>query len=272
MTASVLALDLASVSGWAVGEPGGEPEHGSIRFASKGASHEAIFAKAHTWMKIMIAERQPEIVVWEAPLAGFKNGKTTADASTILFGLPAVIGTVAFLRGIYDIRKADTRDVRLHFIGCNPKRAQAKPMVADAFVSRWLPRSTRSVLSHGRCSRGSLNVILDVLAAARTALLLFGGGERVERAHNVAPVDSEQLGDYRIGISAKDFTATLVDFGDGGVRVRTVRRRTTYWRRGRWLLYLDQRLMRGALGRCQRLGGVVALFINTGGARGGAAL
>jgi hypothetical protein len=69
------------------------------------------------------------MVVWEAPLAGFKGGKTTVDVTTILFGLPAVIGAVVYLRGVYDIRKADTRDVRLHFIGCNPKRARAKPMV-----------------------------------------------------------------------------------------------------------------------------------------------
>jgi hypothetical protein len=49
--------------------------------------------------------------------------------TTVLYGLPAIIGTVAYLRGIYDIRKAETRDVRLHFIGSNPKRAKAKPLV-----------------------------------------------------------------------------------------------------------------------------------------------
>jgi hypothetical protein len=125
----VLALDLASISGWAVGEPGGEPVHGSHRFASKGASHEAIFANAFHWTSGIVAEHKPTLVVWEAPLAGFKTGKTTNDVSTILFGLPAVVGAAVYISGIFDIRKADTRDVRLHFIGCNPKRAQAKPMV-----------------------------------------------------------------------------------------------------------------------------------------------
>jgi crossover junction endodeoxyribonuclease RuvC len=125
----VLALDLASVSGWAVGEPGGKPAHGSHRFARAGASHEAIFAGAVKWINGLLNEYEPRVVVWEAPLAGFKGGKTTVDVTTILFGLPAVIGAVVYLRGVYDIRKADTRDVRHHFIGCNPKRAQAKPMV-----------------------------------------------------------------------------------------------------------------------------------------------
>ena len=130
MPAPVLALDLASVSGWAVGEPGGIPAHGSIRFATKGASHEAIFAGAVKWMSDKITEFEPRIVVWEAPMpTSFKRGSSNTNTTTLLYGLPAVVGAVAYLRGVYDIRKADTRDVRLHFIGSNPKRAQAKPLV-----------------------------------------------------------------------------------------------------------------------------------------------
>ncbi len=126
----ILALDLASVTGWACGEPGGTPSHGSVRFASLGSSHEAIFAAALKWMSTMCKERQPGLVVWEAPLStSFKRGKTTMNTTTLLYGLPAVIGAVAYLHGIYDIRKADTRDVRLHFLGQNPKRAKAKMLV-----------------------------------------------------------------------------------------------------------------------------------------------
>lgn len=126
----VLALDLASTSGWAVGEPGMLLAHGSIRFAAKGASHEAIFANAYDWMADKIAIYAPNLIVWEAPLStSFKRGQTTTDVTTVLFGLPAVIGCCAFQRGIYDIRKAETRAVRLHFIGQNPKRQVAKPMV-----------------------------------------------------------------------------------------------------------------------------------------------
>ena len=126
----MLALDLASVSGWACGEPGSTPAHGSIRFASKGASHEAIFAKAAQWFQGLLLAHTPTTVVWEAPIpTSFNRGRTTSDVTTVLYGLPAVIGAVAYLKGIYDIRKAETRDVRHHFIGCNPKRAKAKPMV-----------------------------------------------------------------------------------------------------------------------------------------------
>ena len=126
----IMALDLASTSGWAVGEPGGVPVHGSIRFASKGASHEAIFDKAHQWMLEKVCEYDPKVVVWEAPIpTSFNRGRTTVDTTSLLFGLPAIVGAAAYVCDVYDIRKADTRDVRMHFIGCNPKRAKAKPMV-----------------------------------------------------------------------------------------------------------------------------------------------
>jgi hypothetical protein len=130
MSTSVLALDLASVSGWACGEPGGRPAHGSHRFASAGASHEAIFCNALHWAHQMCRQFAPGLIVWEAPIpTSFNRGHTTSDVTTILYGLPAVIGAAAYELGIYDIRKADTRDVRNHFIGSNPKRAKAKPLV-----------------------------------------------------------------------------------------------------------------------------------------------
>lgn len=129
---TVLALDLARVSGWALGEPGGDPQHGSIEFASKGSSHEAVFAKAMTWMNAMIAQHSPTLIVWEAPMpAMFARGNTTDNTTTLLYGLPAVIGTAAYLAGIYDIRKAETKAVRNYFIGSNPKRAKAKPLVVQ---------------------------------------------------------------------------------------------------------------------------------------------
>lgn len=127
---TVLALDLASVTGWAVGEPGGVPEHGSVRFAKAGASHEAIFAAALNWMHAIVNDHHPDLVVWEAPLpASFRSGHTTVDTTSLLFGLPAIVGAAAYVCGVYDIRKATTRDVRQHFIGQNPKGKIGKMLV-----------------------------------------------------------------------------------------------------------------------------------------------
>lgn len=126
----ILALDLASTSGWAVGEPGGTPAHGSVRFASAGACHEAIFANALKWASDKTAFYEPSLIVWEAPMpTSFRRGNSNVNTTTLLYGLPAVIGAVAYLRGVFDIRKATTRDVRLHFIGENPKGHIGKKLV-----------------------------------------------------------------------------------------------------------------------------------------------
>ena len=128
MTVSIMALDLATTTGWAIGKPGSAPLHGSVKFGA--SSHEATFAKAFEWMTEKCVFHRPQIVIWEAPLATmFRRGKTTVNTTTVLYGLPAVIGAAAYRRGIYDLRKADTKDVRQHFIGSNPKREKAKPMV-----------------------------------------------------------------------------------------------------------------------------------------------
>jgi hypothetical protein len=127
--APVMALDIASTTGFAIGEVGSklQPISGSVRFAPQGASHEAIFAGALKWASATIKLHAPRTIVWEAPLAtSFKRGKTTANVTTVLYGIPAVIGAVAHLLGVYDVRKAETRDVRLHFIGKSPKRDEAK--------------------------------------------------------------------------------------------------------------------------------------------------
>lgn len=123
----VLALDLATRAGFAFGAPGKYPISGSMRFAAPGATHEAIFASAMRWITALIKKFKPDVVVWEAPLAtSFKKGGTNINTTTILYGLPAIIGCVAYLLGIYDIRRAETRKVRMHFIGANPKRVIAK--------------------------------------------------------------------------------------------------------------------------------------------------
>ncbi len=244
---SVLALDLASVSGWAVGEPGGKPAHGSHRFARAGASHEAIFAGAVRWLNGIMNEHDPRIVVWEAPMPT-SFGTTNLNTTTLLYGLPAVIGAITYLRGVYDIRKADTRAVRMHFIGCNPKRAMAKPMVIRQCNKMGWPVSTNrnhpfaAQMAAGAClSRYSSFIAWAALVGpSQCHSRRTGGGSdqfphlRRRRAYRARSqrrlVDGEKLGDDRIGIRTKDFAATLVDFG--GIRVCTVCW-NTYWRRGR---------------------------------------
>jgi hypothetical protein len=139
---TILALDLATTSGWAYGPPGATPTSGSIRFASAGASHEAIFASAVEWTTQVCDSRRPDVIVWEAPLAtSFKRGSTNASTTALLYGLPAVVGTAAYCCGYYNLLKADTRAVRLHFIGKNPRRIIAKRMVIEQCKAMgWSPK------------------------------------------------------------------------------------------------------------------------------------
>lgn len=126
----ILALDLASVTGWCVGEPGGPPLHGWLRFASAGASHEAIFAAALKWTHEMITVHAPNLIVWEAPMpTSFNRGTSNVNTTTLLYGLPAVVGAVAYQARVPRILKASTKDVRLHFIGQNPKGHIGKKLV-----------------------------------------------------------------------------------------------------------------------------------------------
>lgn len=122
----ILALDLARNTGFAFGAASARaPEFGSIRFGSAGASHQALFAAALSWASERLLLWQPDRLVYEAPLQ-WRGGKSRAGNDEILHGLPAILLAVAHLRGVFDIRKAEVKDVRLHFIGGNPKREVAK--------------------------------------------------------------------------------------------------------------------------------------------------
>lgn len=115
----IMALDLASRTGFAVGEVGQkhQPHSGSVRFAAGGASRETVFANALTWFSEVLRVHQPDVLIWEAPLpTSFNRGKTTANVTALLYGLPAIVGAVAYLLKVYDMRTAEVRDVRRHFI------------------------------------------------------------------------------------------------------------------------------------------------------------
>jgi hypothetical protein len=121
----ILSLDLALTTGFAVGPAKGRPSSGRMQFAA--STHEASFHKAMRWADIMIENNKPDVVVWEAPLAtSFARGRTRVETTALLFGLPAIVGAIAHRHNVPTICKADARDVRLHFIGQNPKRVLAK--------------------------------------------------------------------------------------------------------------------------------------------------
>jgi hypothetical protein len=125
---NILALDLATNSGWALGALGDHvPVFGSIRFGARDCSHEARFGHALEWTSDFLKRNKVDVLTFEAPLHfGLRRGNSNTGNDEIAYGLAAIVQAVAHLRGVYDVRLARTIDVRRFFLGDNPKRNIAK--------------------------------------------------------------------------------------------------------------------------------------------------
>jgi len=129
----ILALDLASVVGFAIGRPSDPiPVFGSFRCAPPQASLGAVYHGLSRWLVSTIASEKISLLVFEAPIApSFLKGKTSAHTARVLIGLCAIAEEIAFDLRI-ECREAQVRDVRAHFIGGNFKRERAKALTIEA--------------------------------------------------------------------------------------------------------------------------------------------
>jgi len=119
MRHEILALDLATRSGWARGAPGTRPLSGSTQFGRANASDNAVFAHAMTWASTLFERKpRPTIVIIEGLLPHHaKQGETSQRTRDRLSGLHAIVRAAAHLHGIYEISTAGAQQVRRHFIG-----------------------------------------------------------------------------------------------------------------------------------------------------------
>lgn len=122
----VLALDLATVSGFAIGRPGEEPQSGSVRFASKGASHNAIAGGALRWLISFTKEHAVDEAVIEEAVHK-KQWKSSTASDDVTGGLIFLARGVLYERGVYKISTAPVNSVRKFFLGeGNLPREEAK--------------------------------------------------------------------------------------------------------------------------------------------------
>lgn len=129
----VLALDIASVTGFARGPVGREgPRCGSIRFGKPGASQLAICGHALEWAIDTLKPPLPDVVAIEDLLPPHvTRGKSNVDHD-LLAQLHGVILGVCFARGIYKVHKHAVMTVRRHFIDLSAcAKGQGKRMVQD---------------------------------------------------------------------------------------------------------------------------------------------
>jgi hypothetical protein len=176
MTSFVLALDLATISGWAKGYVGGEPNYGSLRFAKADASENAIFNAALRWANELLAEKpRPDFIMIERLLPGdAKRGHTNSQVRDRLAGLHAIVRAMAFERGVYRIETVDVGAARRHFIGDSPAREQAKrEVMRQCRKLGWAPADDNAgdalALWHYQCSR------IDPRLALRVSPLFASG-------------------------------------------------------------------------------------------------
>lgn len=171
----ILALDLATRTGFARGRIGEQPMCGSIRLAGKGASHGAIGSGLVRWLGEELAKERPDILVLEAPLPAFaKRGMRNANADRILSGLCFLAEAVAHCRGIYDVREASSSAVRSYFVGSvHCTREQAKSWTITRCKSLgWLESADDDAAD--ACALWSYQCsLIDPLEGIRTAPL-FG--------------------------------------------------------------------------------------------------
>jgi len=116
---TILALDLASQTGWALSRlDGGEASSGTLRLA--GDEPEEKGAVLLGWLIDMFTVSPFHHLIYEAPIpVSHMGGKTNARTTQITFGLPMVAGAAAIKLGVKGgrVRKARPNDVRKHFIG-----------------------------------------------------------------------------------------------------------------------------------------------------------
>lgn len=131
-TGKVLALDLATTTGWACGRPGKVPSFGHLRFGKPDTPRPVIYRAFREWLDRYwnVRGEQPDIIVYESTaVPSFMGGKTNVNTTKLLMGLAEHLEEWAHNK--IELREATTSQVRCHFIGRNMKSAIAKPMTLE---------------------------------------------------------------------------------------------------------------------------------------------
>jgi hypothetical protein len=140
---AILALDVATVTGWAFGDIGDlrPTASGSLRFGEKGAADARVWAKALVWCTKQIGDFNPDVVAIEAPInSASPAGGSNAATMGRLLGLQAVLRAVVELKLPVSAKLIHVQSARKLFIGAgNLPGAEAKKRVqARAIELGWI--------------------------------------------------------------------------------------------------------------------------------------
>lgn len=114
---SVLALDVATVTGYAFG-PIGEPQLcDALRFGHRDACDEDVWFPAMCFLTDRLNVLQPDVVAIEAPINSLVAGGTNARTTQRLLGLQAVLRTVVRAKRPNLAQLINVQSARKFFIG-----------------------------------------------------------------------------------------------------------------------------------------------------------
>ena len=133
MTGPLLALDLATHAGWAVGPiPAArealaigalsgasgaivKPLSGHVQFGGPGVDTGMVLGRYRTWLNDTIAFHAPHGIIWEAPLPAGAHG--SQQTAVRLIGLSALTEEICAARRIPWRRKANNQKIKKFFAG-----------------------------------------------------------------------------------------------------------------------------------------------------------
>jgi len=110
----ILALDISTHCGWALGRGWEQPRFGVQHLPSSGdGEFGRTYFAFHQWLCDMLTMHSPDRLVFEAPLSSHGAGQNAARLS---LGLAAIAEMVAHIRSVPSNEVA-VNTVRLHFCG-----------------------------------------------------------------------------------------------------------------------------------------------------------
>lgn len=117
----ILAIDQATVTGWAWSEPGGAPEWGHKQLGGEGADDGKVGAAMSVLLEARIAHFKPDWIVYEAPYVPRPSPNAAVppiNPQTLrrLLGLAFLIDTIADQHGI-GCREVTTAAFTRYFVG-----------------------------------------------------------------------------------------------------------------------------------------------------------
>lgn len=129
MNELILALDIATTSGFAYGPPStprtalevyghgdpDEPDSGSFRAGRKGCAEGEVFSTFRVWITDLIKKTEPALFVFEAPI--ISGGKVNIATVRRLTGLSVIAEMVAHELGVPEIKEVPLATIKKHATG-----------------------------------------------------------------------------------------------------------------------------------------------------------